>query len=746
MEITTSLSLATPAHRTQAASRLARVVAIVFLTLAAARMYGQSASPVSVTPSSGSGSAQLFSASSVDFNGASDVQEGVLNIMSNVVPGTPGWSANECLLRYDIATNNIWLVPDAGGVWSGPVTSGTTATLGNSQCTVIAAGSFAQLSGNTATVNFLVTFTGGFAGAKQLYLEAEDVRGNWSTNFQQQFGSFSVTATASPLGLVPLSGSGNNQTFTAVYYNPNGGGRIAEADLYVMSNVAPGSVPGWSANECIFQYDVATNNIWQVVDGGGSYQGPIAAGSSDLLSNSQCTIFGAGSSAQVSGNTATVNFSLAFTNDSFAGGKQLYLGAQDTSGNWATNFQQVFGSWIIPSGGSGPVSIPNSYTAADPTLTCDNIAGQWVEADNFGNSVGWDLTQSGNSVSGTLSFDDYRGGVFCGTITYTASGTYTPASDGSTGQFSLMASQPNPSVDNCGLPLAPSETDTVTLSGTACGGGSATFNIDTSTGAPSLRAMPRAALQAAQAQASNSSTWSTNTPRFSVQYASYIPVDNIHGPTPCSLPPPPFTPDVGPIPIVKLYKGDAFRGTYRTSQSIFVVPDKQFYDNFVPNAGPTRNYGAGSPLNGSTLSSAPATSDIYNGQYVGNDEDNIQFDCTLWNDRGKADLSTMQGRFVSFPTGNQAQINLNGLGQDPLEFKIGGIKWNANITIDDSNASQPTATVNITHTCYPAHTVKVNGMTVYDQQPLFNNTVYLLSCLTFLPQVTRSASATVPNH
>jgi hypothetical protein len=131
---------------------------------------------------------------------------------------------------------------------------------------------------------------------------------------------------------------------------------------------------------------------------------------------------------------------------------------------------------------------------------------------------------------------------------------------------------------------------------------------------------------------------------------------------------------------------------------------------------------------------------------VGNDEDNIQFDCTLWNDRGKADLSTMQGNSVSFPTANQAQINLNGLGQDPLEFKIGGIKWNANITIDDSNPSQPTATVNITHTCYPAHTVKVNGMTVYDKQPLFNNTVYLLSCLTFLPQFNGSASATVPNH
>src|SRR5581483_5935761 len=126
--------------------------------LVAPMLHSQAGFPSSVTPSSGSGSAQLFTATFTDSNGGGDIAEGVLNIMSNVVPGTAGWSAHECLLRYDISTNAIWLVPDAGGNWSGPITAGTSSTLSNSQGSVMTVGSSTQISGNTVTINFLVTF------------------------------------------------------------------------------------------------------------------------------------------------------------------------------------------------------------------------------------------------------------------------------------------------------------------------------------------------------------------------------------------------------------------------------------------------------------------------------------------------------------------------------------------------------------------------------------------------------------
>ncbi len=249
------------------------------------------------------------------------------------------------------------------------------------------------------------------------------------------------------------------------------------------------------------------------------------------------------------------------------------------------------------------------------------------------------------------------------------------------------------------------------------------------------------------AQTSGSSTWTTVTPRFSVAYSSYIPVDHVYGADPCEYVIPGTQQS---LPITKLYRGDAFRGTYRTTQSIFTVVDKSFYDTFLPNAGPTRNYGYGSPANGqgSNLSSSLASSDIYNGPYTGADEDNVQFDCVTWNDRGKADLSNMQGHSVTFfPGSNQAQVNLNGLGQDPLEPQIGGVKWNAIVTLNDANPSQPTAQVTITYTCYPAHIVKVNGQKVFEYIPTINNTAYVAACLLMLPQPTQTTGAVpVPTH
>jgi len=160
------------------------------------------ASPVSVTPSSGRSTAQIFTAKYQDPNGGSQITKATLSIMSNnVLPGSRSkWSANECLLRYDIATNAIWLVPNMGGTWGyRSITAGSPSTLSNSQCKVVASGSSAQVSGNTVTINLEVTFSAEFAGTKQLYMGSEDVHGNWNANYQQQFGSFTVAAATSPL-------------------------------------------------------------------------------------------------------------------------------------------------------------------------------------------------------------------------------------------------------------------------------------------------------------------------------------------------------------------------------------------------------------------------------------------------------------------------------------------------------------------------------------------------------------------
>jgi hypothetical protein len=155
------------------------------------------ASPVSAMLSVDAGSPQKFTATFKDPDGGSQIAEVTLSIMSNnVLPGGRSrWSAGKCLVRYDVATNAIWLVPDMGGTWGPrPITAGSSSTFSNSQCTIMAAGSSAQISGNTVVVNLELKFTAQFTGTKQLYLASEDVHGKWSTNYQQQFASFTVAA------------------------------------------------------------------------------------------------------------------------------------------------------------------------------------------------------------------------------------------------------------------------------------------------------------------------------------------------------------------------------------------------------------------------------------------------------------------------------------------------------------------------------------------------------------------------
>jgi hypothetical protein len=159
-----------------------------------------SAYPVSATLLVSAGSAQKFTATFQDVGGASHVKEVTFSIMSDrVLPGGKShWSANQCLLRYDIATNAIWLVPDVGGTWgSHSITVGSPSTFSNSQCSVIASGSSVQISRNIVTINLELEFTPGFAGTKQIYLATADVNDKWSDDYQKQFGEFTVS-TARP--------------------------------------------------------------------------------------------------------------------------------------------------------------------------------------------------------------------------------------------------------------------------------------------------------------------------------------------------------------------------------------------------------------------------------------------------------------------------------------------------------------------------------------------------------------------
>jgi hypothetical protein len=56
-----------------------------------------------------------------------------------------------------------------------------------------------------------------------------------------------------------------------------------------------------------------------------------------------------------------------------------------------------------------------------------------------------------------------------------------------------------------------------------------------------------------------------------------------------------------------------------------------------------------------------------------------------------------------------------------------------NVVVDETDPTAPKAYVNFNHTCYPEHTVKVNGVTIYDKPPAYNNIGYITACLTQAP-------------
>lgn len=157
----------------------------------------------SVTPASGTGSNQVFTAVYSDSAGAAALTN--LQFMVNSsFSGIP-----RCWVMATPA--GIFLANDAANAWTGP---GTT-TLSNSQCSLDAAGSSLVRSGNTATVTLSLSFTAAFAGLKTVYMLAGESASaaNWTAP-----GTFNVTAPQqrgqAPFVLIDAPATGASVTGT----------------------------------------------------------------------------------------------------------------------------------------------------------------------------------------------------------------------------------------------------------------------------------------------------------------------------------------------------------------------------------------------------------------------------------------------------------------------------------------------------------------------------------------------------
>lgn len=279
----------------------------------------QTPAPGTPNPAAGSGSPQTFTFTFSDPDGYQDLN--VLNILINdFLDGR-----RACYLAYVRPLNVLYLVNDTGdGLLPGLVLNGTS-SVSNSQCAVYGAGSSATGSGTTLTLTLNIAFSSSFAGNRIMYLAARDAAENnsgWVAG-----GVWNVPglpATSPAVGTVtPASGAGRAQTFSFTFSDANGWQNLGVVNILINDYLD-------GRHACYLAYSRPLGVLYLVNDPGNALLPELYLGSPTSVSNSQCTVYGVGSSATGSGTTLTLTLNIAFS-ASFVGDRIVYMAARDVA-------------------------------------------------------------------------------------------------------------------------------------------------------------------------------------------------------------------------------------------------------------------------------------------------------------------------------------------------------------------------------------------------------------------------------
>jgi hypothetical protein len=317
----------------------------------------QSPVAVSITPSTGSGPAQVFTIRWTDGNGAADIAVPRVLIHSQQ---RADWG---CYLAFAQPAGTVSLADDAGHAWTS-ASLGSTGVLSNSQCTVRASGSALSPSGTTLTATADVVFKEAFNGLKSIWVNATDARG--LTSPAPQLGTFQVNVTVNrapvPVSVVPSSGVGNRQSFSFVWTDDNGGTDIETPRVLINSTQR-------AAGGCYIAAARSAGLLYLADDAGVSWT-LVRAGTADTAQNSQCRLYGASSSLSVVSNSLTVVLDIGFQ-PAFAGTMSVWANATDLGG--MTSPAPLLGTYTAYALGS-----PHSVTLNWVASTSVNVTGYKV--------------------------------------------------------------------------------------------------------------------------------------------------------------------------------------------------------------------------------------------------------------------------------------------------------------------------------------------------------------------------------
>ncbi|MEZ5402355.1 MAG: BACON domain-containing carbohydrate-binding protein [Bryobacteraceae bacterium] len=294
-------------------------------------------------PASGSGLTGVLAFTFSDTNGATDLS--VVNILIN--NGLDG--RNACYLAYARETGTLYLIDDAGtagGPYAGTLQiPGGTGSIANSQCTIRAEQSGAQVSGNTLTVVLNMAFSPSFAGGRTIYLSARD-SGNNNSGWRP-LGVWTVPGGTGGNGTAVGAANPGRATSGSLQLTTTFADSAGAADISVLNVLISNGLD--ATNACFVAVIRSTGALLLVNDAGvagGPYAGSMLldGGATGSISNSQCAILASGTSMTASGTNLTLTLNLQFAN--FHGDKIVYAAARDVNGN--NSSWQPVGTATIP--------------------------------------------------------------------------------------------------------------------------------------------------------------------------------------------------------------------------------------------------------------------------------------------------------------------------------------------------------------------------------------------------------------
>src|SRR5262249_53886684 len=127
---------------------------------------------ISLSPNSGSGASQVFTAIVREGSGAQNIAFAQL-VMNATLSGFNG-----CFIHYDRASNVFYLLYDQGTQFAGLI-AGSNTQAGNSQCVLHGAGSGGTTvnSGKDLQIVYNLDLLPAFSGLKQVFMQAVDAAG-----------------------------------------------------------------------------------------------------------------------------------------------------------------------------------------------------------------------------------------------------------------------------------------------------------------------------------------------------------------------------------------------------------------------------------------------------------------------------------------------------------------------------------------------------------------------------------------